>query len=83
MGRAGLVSAFRTGRGSVKMRAQAEIEETAKGGERIVVTEIPYQTSVEAIEEKIAELVNARMIEGHPRDPQRAVHAASPGWSSS
>jgi DNA gyrase subunit A len=64
MGRAGLVSAFRTGRGSIKMRAKAEIEETAKGGERIVVTEIPYQTSVEQIEEKIAELANARVIEG-------------------
>ena len=64
MGRAGLVSAFRTGRGSIKLRAAAEIEETAKGGERIVVSEIPYQTSVEAIEEKIAELANARVIEG-------------------
>lgn len=64
MGRAGLVSAFRTGRGSIKMRAKAEIEETAKGGERIVVSEIPYQTSVEQIEEKIAELANARVIEG-------------------
>ena len=64
MGRAGLISAFRTGRGSIKMRAKAEIEETAKGGERIVVTEIPYQTSVEQIEEKIAELANARIIEG-------------------
>jgi len=64
MGRAGLVQAFRTGRGSVKMRARATIEETAKGGERIVVTEIPYQTSVEQIEEKIAELVNAKEIEG-------------------
>jgi DNA gyrase subunit A len=64
MGRAGLVAAFRTGRGSIKMRAKAEIEETAKGGERIVVSEIPYQTSVEQIEEKIAELANARVIEG-------------------
>ena len=64
MGRAGLVSAFRTGRGSIKMRAKAEIEEGPKGGERIVVTEIPYQTSVEQIEEKIAELANARVIEG-------------------
>jgi DNA gyrase subunit A len=63
MGRAGLVSAFRTGRGSVKLRARAEIEESGKG-ERIVVTEIPYQTSVEAIEEKIAELVNSRELEG-------------------
>ena len=64
MGRAGLVSAFRTGRGSIKMRAKAEIEETAKGGERIVVSEIPYQTSVEQIEERIAELANAKIIEG-------------------
>ncbi len=64
MGRAGILSAFRTGRGSIKIRARAEIEETAKGGERIVVSEIPYQTSVEQIEEKIAELANARVIEG-------------------
>jgi DNA gyrase subunit A len=64
MGRAGLTQAFRTGRGSIKLRAKAEIEETSKGGERIVVTEIPYQTSVEQIEEKIAELANARVIEG-------------------
>ena len=63
MGRAGTLSAYRTGRGSVKMRAKAEIEESGKG-ERIVVTEIPYQTSVEDIETKIAELVNAREIEG-------------------
>lgn len=63
MGRAGLVSAFRTGRGSIKLRARAEIEEGPRG-ETIVVTEIPYQTSVEQIEEKIAELVNARQLEG-------------------
>ena len=63
MGRAGIVSAARTGRGSIKMRARAEIDEGPRG-ERIVVTEIPYQTSVETIEEKIAELANARVIEG-------------------
>ena len=63
MGRAGLVSAFRTGRGSVKLRARAEIEE-AGNNERIVVTEIPYQTSVEGISEKIAELANAGVLEG-------------------
>ena len=63
MGRAGILSAIRTGRGSIKMRARAEIEEGPKG-DRIVVTEIPYQTSVETIEEKIAELANARIIEG-------------------
>ncbi len=63
MGRAGLVSAFRTGRGSVKLRARAEIEE-GRRGDRIVVTEIPYQTSVEAISEKIAELANSGVVEG-------------------
>jgi DNA gyrase subunit A len=63
MGRAGLTSAFRTGRGSVKLRARAEIEEGPKG-DQIVVSEIPYQTSVEQIEEKIAELANARILEG-------------------
>jgi DNA gyrase subunit A len=63
MGRAGLVQAFRTGRGSIKLRARAEITEGPRG-EQIVVTEIPYQTSVEQIEEKIAELVNARELEG-------------------
>ncbi len=63
MGRAGLVSALRTGRGSVKIRARAEIEE-GKTADRIVVTEIPYQTSVEGISEKIAELANSGVIEG-------------------
>jgi DNA gyrase subunit A len=63
MGRAGLVQAFRTGRGSIKLRARAEIDESGSTP-RIVVTEIPYQTSVEDIEARIAELVNAREIEG-------------------
>ncbi|MFN8034745.1 MAG: DNA gyrase subunit A [Acidimicrobiia bacterium] len=63
LGRGGIVDAYRTGRGSVKLRAVAEIEES-RTGERIVVTEIPYQTSVEGIERKIADLVNAREIEG-------------------
>jgi DNA gyrase subunit A len=63
MGRAGIASAYRTGRGSVRIRATAEIEEH-NGGDRIVVTQIPYQTSVEAIEQKTAELVERREIEG-------------------
>jgi len=64
LGRSGILDAYRTGRGSVKLRAVAEIEEARNGGERIVVTEIPYQTSVEGIERKMADLVNAREIEG-------------------
>jgi DNA gyrase subunit A len=63
MGRAGIASAYRTGRGSIRIRATAEIEER-DGGDRIVVTQIPYQTSVEAIEQKTAELVEKREIEG-------------------
>ncbi|MEZ5321386.1 MAG: DNA gyrase subunit A [Microthrixaceae bacterium] len=63
MGRAGIVEAFRTGRGSVKIRAKAEIVQGPRG-EQIVVSEIPYQTSVEAIESRAAELVNSREIEG-------------------
>ncbi|MFM7069436.1 MAG: DNA gyrase subunit A, partial [Actinomycetes bacterium] len=63
MGRSGLLSAFRTGRGSIKLRAKCEIVEGPRG-DQIVVTEIPYQTSVEQIEEKIAELVNAGVIGG-------------------
>ncbi|MCB1258004.1 MAG: DNA gyrase subunit A, partial [Microthrixaceae bacterium] len=55
MGRGGIISAARTGRGSVKIRAKAEIIEGPRN-DQIVITEIPYQTSVEAIEEKIAEL---------------------------
>lgn len=63
LGRSGIQDAARTGRGSIKMRAIAEIEEF-KNGQRIVVTEVPYQTSVEVIGSKIAELVGDRKIEG-------------------
>ncbi len=63
LGRSGIHDAYRTGRGSIKMRAVAEIEES-KNGQRIVVSETAYQTSVEVIGQKIAELVNDRKIEG-------------------
>src|SRR6266540_1328087 len=46
------------------MRAVAEIEEGRRGEQRIVVTEVPYQTSVEVIGQKVAELVNERKMEG-------------------
>jgi len=63
LGRGGILAAYKTGRGSIKIRGKAEIEEDGKNT-RIVVTEIPYQTSVEAIEEKAAELVDRRELEG-------------------
>ncbi len=64
LGKEGIRDAYLTGRGSIKMRAVAEIEETKRGDQRIVVTEVPYQTSVEVIGQKTAELVNERRIEG-------------------
>src|SRR5918912_778124 len=64
MGRAGILDDYRTGRGSIRMRAVAEIDEDARGGQRIIVTEVPYQTSVESIGSKIEELVRERRIEG-------------------
>jgi DNA gyrase subunit A len=57
------MDAYRTGRGSIKMRARAEIVE-GKTSDEIVVTELPYQASPRAILEKIADLVNARELEG-------------------
>ena len=63
MGRAGLTSAFTTGRGSIRIRAQAEIVEDGKNTQ-IVVTEIPYQQSVENIEQKIADAVDRKIIDG-------------------
>ena len=63
LGRQGILDAYRTGRGSIKMRAVAEIEETAKDV-RIVVTEFPYEVSVESIEEKIYDLVKNGDLDG-------------------
>ena len=63
LGRQGILDAFRTGRGSVKMRAVAEIEEH-RGETRIVVTEFPYEVSVESVEEKIYDLVKSGDLEG-------------------
>jgi len=64
LGRDGIKEAYRTGHGSIKMRAVTDIEEGRRGESRIVVTEIPYRTSVEVIGQKIAELVNERKLDG-------------------
>ncbi|HUY21316.1 MAG TPA: DNA gyrase subunit A [Acidimicrobiales bacterium] len=63
LGRQGILDAFRTGKGSIKMRAVAEVDES-RGATRIVVTDIPFQTSVEVIEQKIGELANAGALDG-------------------
>ena len=64
LGRSGINDAYRTGRGSIKMRATAAIEETKRGGMQIVVTELPYQTSCSAIAGRIQELVDNGELEG-------------------
>ena len=64
LGRAGILDAYRTGRGSVKTRAVAEITELRSGVSQIVVTEIPYQTAVETIEKQIADGIEAGQITG-------------------
>ncbi|ACV60972.1 DNA gyrase, A subunit [Desulfofarcimen acetoxidans DSM 771] len=64
MGVQGIISAYTTGRGSIKIRAQAEIEEMSGGKNRIVVNEIPYQVNKARLIEKIAELVRDKKIEG-------------------
>jgi DNA gyrase subunit A len=64
LGRAGIRSAFETGRGSVVIRARAAIEEIRRERTAIVVTEIPYQVNKSTLLEKMAELVRAKTIEG-------------------
>jgi len=63
MGHRGIQDAYATGQGTIRVRANAEIVEDGNKV-RIVVTEIPYQTSAEIIEEKVADLVNRRVLEG-------------------
>jgi len=63
MGRQGIIDAYRTGRGSIRLRAVAEIEE-GKRSDYIVVTEMPYQAGIGATAAKIKELVETRQIEG-------------------
>ena len=64
MGKNSAKDAYRTGQGRVVVRAQAEIEETAKGRQQIIVTEIPYQVNKSRLIEKIAELVKDKRIDG-------------------
>jgi DNA gyrase subunit A len=63
MGRQGVIDAYTTGKGTVKLRARAEIVE-GKQRDQIVVTEMPYQTSISATAAKIKELVNDKVVEG-------------------
>ncbi|GLI93279.1 DNA gyrase subunit A [Methylocystis echinoides] len=64
LGRGGIRNAYATGRGSIIMRAKAEIETLRKEREALIFTEIPYQVNKAALIERIAELVKEKKIEG-------------------
>ncbi len=64
MGTDGIKEAYKTGRGKIKVRAKASIEEMSKGRQQIIVNEIPYQVNKARLIEKIAELVRDKKIEG-------------------
>lgn len=65
MGYEGIISAYKTGKGSIKTRAKAEIEQIEKSGKtRIIVTEIPFMVNKARMIEKIADLVRDKKIDG-------------------
>lgn len=64
MGTSGIRQAYETGRGSITVRAKAHVESTKIGRSRLVFTEIPYQVNKGTLQEKIAQLVNEKRIEG-------------------
>ncbi len=63
-GTTGIVDAYTHGRGLIKVRAKARIEREARGGDSVVISEIPYQVNKARLIEKIAELVREKRIEG-------------------
>jgi DNA gyrase subunit A len=64
LGKEGIKEAYRTGRGSIKMRAKVAIEEGQRGQMKIVVSELPYQASCSAIAARIQELVDGGDLDG-------------------
>ncbi len=64
VGRTGIEQAYRTGRGSVTMRAVVDVDEDARGRTRLVITELPYQVNPDNLALKIAELADSGKIQG-------------------
>ncbi len=64
LGRAGIRSAYATGRGRITMRARTEIEEFGQNRQRIIVTEIPYQVNKRMLIKAMADQVNEKRLEG-------------------
>lgn len=64
-GRAGILEAYRTGRGRISVRGRTNIETDEKSGkEKIIITELPYQVNKARLVERIAELVKEKKLEG-------------------
>lgn len=64
LGQEGILTAYRTGQYPIIMRAKSHFEQTSKDRDAIIITEVPYQANKAKIMEKIAELVNTKVIEG-------------------
>ncbi|MBM7855836.1 DNA gyrase subunit A [Desulfohalotomaculum tongense] len=64
LGRKGIESAYRTGRGSITIRANAVIEDIGKGKKAIIIDQLPYQVNKARLIEKIADLVKDKKIDG-------------------
>ena len=64
VGRTGIEDYFKTGRGSITMRAVVDVTEDAKGRQNLVITELPYQVNPDNLKLKIAELVDTGKING-------------------
>ena len=86
LGRQGILDAYSKGRGSIKMRAKAEVEKSGKDREAIVVSELPYQVNKARMIETTAGLVNEKKIEGiseirdeSDRDGMRIVYELKRG----
>ena len=64
IGRAGIKSAFSTGRGSIVLRSKVDVQEIRKDRNALIVTEVPYQVNKSTMVEKIADLIRDKIIEG-------------------
>ena len=83
VGREGIEDAYRTGRGSVRMRAVVTVEEDSRGRVQLVVTELPYQVNPDNLAEAIAEGGQGRAgCRASARSPTSPATASAAGWSS-
>jgi DNA gyrase subunit A len=64
LGRTGIRAAYHTGRGSIVMRGRTHIEENRRDREAIIITEVPFQVNKARLVERIAEVVNEKLIDG-------------------